>query len=142
MPNIYKFLGNNAYIVGNQVTWLDFALFELFNLCKFIQPALFDLYPKLKQYMANVANLSGVKEYLANPDNITKTMTFNNKMASINNQTDYKLIYFKLYARGEAIRMLLSHSGCIWEDKGVEFSEWPALKPTVPGNQLPTLELK
>jgi glutathione S-transferase len=121
---------------------LDFALYELFNLIKFIKPDLFEDYPKLRQYMDNVASLPGLKEYLATPDNITKTLTFNNKFASINNNTEYKLTYFKLYARGEPSRMLLSHSGCIWEDNEIEFSQWPALKPNVPGNQLPCLELK
>jgi len=38
--------------------------------------------------------------------------------------------------------MLLSHAGAQWEDNQIEFSEWPAIKPTVPGNQLPCLELK
>jgi hypothetical protein len=37
--------------------------------------------------------------------------------------------------------MLLAHAGAQWEDKQIEFSEWPAIKPTVPGNQLPCLEL-
>ena len=37
--------------------------------------------------------------------------------------------------------MLLTHAGAQWEDKLIDFSEWPALKPTVPGNQLPCLEL-
>jgi hypothetical protein len=55
-------------------------------------------------------------------------------MASVNNHTHFKLTYFKFYARGEAIRMLLAHAGAVWEDKLIEFSEWPALKPTVPGN--------
>lgn len=68
-------------------------------------------------------------------------MSFNNKMASVNNHVHFKLTYFKFYARGEAIRMLLTHAGAQWEDKLIDFSEWPALKPTVPGNQLPCLEL-
>lgn len=63
-------------------------------------------------------------------------------MAYVNNYVDFKVTYFKLYARGEAIRMLLSHAGANWEDNQIEFSEWPALKPHVPGNALPCLELK
>jgi hypothetical protein len=55
-------------------------------------------------------------------------------MASVNNHTHFKLTYFKFYARGEAIRMLLAHAGAVWEDKLIESSEWPALKPNVPGN--------
>ena len=65
MPQLYKFMGNNKFIVGDKVTWLDFAHFELINLCVFIKPSLFDEYPNLKNYHANVANLPGLKEYLA-----------------------------------------------------------------------------
>jgi glutathione S-transferase len=70
MPPIYKFLGNHKFIVGNSVTWLDFAFFELINLMVFLKPDLYDVYPNLKQYHANVGNLPGLKEYLAQPDNI------------------------------------------------------------------------
>jgi hypothetical protein len=68
-------------------------------------------------------------------------LSFNNKFASINNNVAFKVTYFKFYARGEAIRMLLSHAGAPWEDNQIEVSEWPAIKPTVPGNQLPCLEI-
>ena len=37
--------------------------------------------------------------------------------------------------------MMLAHSGLEWEDKVTTFQQWPELKPNVPGNQLPTLEL-
>lgn len=48
---------------------------------------------------------------------------------------DFKLSYFKVfYGRAEAIRHLLTHAGADWEEHNVEFSDWHALKPTVPGN--------
>jgi len=38
--------------------------------------------------------------------------------------------------------MLLSHAGVQWEDNQIGFDQWPAYKPTCPGNQLPCLEIK
>jgi len=37
--------------------------------------------------------------------------------------------------------MLLSHGEIPYVDKIIEFSEWPALKPTMPNGQLPVLQL-
>jgi len=50
MPDIYKFLANNTFIVGNAVTWLDFAFYELIELMVFIKPDLYEVYPNLRQY--------------------------------------------------------------------------------------------
>jgi glutathione S-transferase len=52
-----------------------------------------------------------------------------------------KLMYLPLRARGEALRMLLRHADIPFVDHIVPFSEWPALKPNVPNNQLPQLQL-
>lgn len=55
---------------------------------------------------------------------------------------EYTFHYFPLYARGECIRFLLTHAGVNFEDHEVQFSEWPAIKPTMPGGVMPCLELK
>ena len=52
----------------------------------------------------------------------------------------FTLHYFGLYARGEPIRMILDHAKADWEDHRIGFEEWPSLKPTMPGGQLPVLE--
>ena len=52
-----------------------------------------------------------------------------------------KLIYLPLRARGEALRMLLGHANIPFVNHEVPFAEWPALKPDVPNNQLPALQL-
>ena len=39
-----------------------------------------------------------------------------------------KLYYFPLYARGEAIRIMLSHAKQPFEDIRVSFQDWPKLK--------------
>jgi len=52
-----------------------------------------------------------------------------------------KLLYLPLRARGEALRMLLRHASVPFVNEVVPFSEWPQLKPLVPNNQLPQLQL-
>ena len=47
---------------------------------------LFDTYPKLYEYLENVENLPGLKEYLEDPSCPEKTRQFNNKHSVINNQ--------------------------------------------------------
>ena len=54
----------------------------------------------------------------------------------------YTLHYFNLYARGEPIRFLLHHAGVEFEDHEITFQEWPKVKPTMPNNVVPCLELK
>ena len=53
--------------------------------------------------------------------------------------TQPKLIYFDAYARGESIRILLSHAKVSFIDERVSFPDWPARKASgeLPGNQMP-----
>ena len=53
----------------------------------------------------------------------------------------YTLHYFGVYGRGEAIRMLLAHANADWADNKFGFDTWGALKPTMPNQQVPCLEL-
>ena len=50
-----------------------------------------------------------------------------------------KLTYFNLYARAEAIRMLMTHNGTEFTDERIEFADWPTLKATIPSGQVPLL---
>ena len=54
---------------------------------------------------------------------------------------EFKLYYFELYGRAEPIRMMLAHSGADWEDIIKTGDDWKAFKPTIPGGQMPILEL-
>ena len=38
--------------------------------------------------------------------------------------------------------MALDQAGVEWEDCTVKMADWPVLKPNVPGNQIPCLELE
>ena len=49
----------------------------------------------------------------------------------------YELLYFKVRARAEAIRILLALAGAEWENTFPE--DWPTLKPTTTYGQLPIL---
>ena len=52
-----------------------------------------------------------------------------------------KFYYFPLHVRGSHIRMCLDKAGVEHEDVVVQFSDWGALKPSMPGKQVPCLEL-
>jgi len=53
----------------------------------------------------------------------------------------YKLTYFNVRGRGETIRLCLAAGGIKYEDKRIEFKDWPALKPTTPWGTLPVFEV-
>ena len=50
--------------------------------------------------------------------------------------------YLKLHVRGDPIRAMLSHAGVTYTDHHISFREWPELKSTMPGGQLPCLEFE
>ena len=54
---------------------------------------------------------------------------------------EYTLHYFELHGRGDPIRVLLNHAEVQFEDKRYNFDNWGAVKPTMPNQQIPCLEL-
>merc|ERR1711976_163893 len=52
-----------------------------------------------------------------------------------------KYTYFNLIGRGESARFILAAGGVPFEDIRVEFQDWPTLKPEMPWNTLPMLEV-
>jgi len=52
-----------------------------------------------------------------------------------------KLHYFQLPGRAEATRLTLTIGGIAFEDHRFEFADWPAIKPTMPNEQAPVLEV-
>jgi len=52
------------------------------------------------------------------------------KICAKRTMPDYKLTYFQMRARGEVIRMIFAVAGVPYEDHRIEWSEWPALKPS------------
>ncbi|CAH1707715.1 unnamed protein product [Chironomus riparius] len=54
---------------------------------------------------------------------------------------EYKVFYFNVKALGEPLRFLLSYGNLPFEDVRISRNDWPALKPSMPMNQLPCLEV-
>ena len=53
-----------------------------------------------------------------------------------------KLVYFDFHGgRGEPARLALHIGGVAFEDQRVAFSDWPAIKPQMPYQALPVLEV-
>ncbi|XP_061178876.1 S-crystallin SL11-like [Saccostrea echinata] len=53
----------------------------------------------------------------------------------------YKLMYFESKGRAEVIRLALTAAGQEFEDKRFTREEWLKVKPTIPQNQLPCLQV-
>jgi glutathione S-transferase len=56
-------------------------------------------------------------------------------------QQSIKLSYFNIEGPAEKVRLALTVAGVPFEDVRVNFADWPALKPTTPGGQLPVMEI-
>eukprot|EP00088_Acartia_fossae_P048853 TRINITY_DN5342_c0_g1_i10.p1 TRINITY_DN5342_c0_g1~~TRINITY_DN5342_c0_g1_i10.p1 ORF type:complete len:212 (+),score=74.19 TRINITY_DN5342_c0_g1_i10:80-715(+) len=52
------------------------------------------------------------------------------------------LKYFDTTARGETIRLILVHAGQDFKDERLTFAEFGALKPSLPFNQFPVIEIE
>jgi len=52
----------------------------------------------------------------------------------------YKLTYFPVRGRAEAIRYILKDNDIAFEDRRVTFAEWPSLKPSMPLGHLPIMD--
>jgi len=55
--------------------------------------------------------------------------------------TKYKLTYFNLNGRAEAIRLAFAVGGIDFEDERIEQKDWPALKPKTPLGTMPILDV-
>jgi glutathione S-transferase len=66
----------------------------------------------------------------------------NSFVASFTTMSDtIKLTYFDIEGVAEAVRLALLLSGTPFEDVRVQFSDWPAMKPTTPNGQLPIMTI-
>ena len=54
----------------------------------------------------------------------------------------YTVYYFNIYGRAEPIRMLLNHAKIEFEDKRLDFADWPTLKGNFEFGQVPALDIK
>jgi len=54
----------------------------------------------------------------------------------------YKLTYFPLDGRGEAIRLAFTIGGLNWENDIIDFAAWPGRKPSTPYGTIPILTME
>ena len=57
-------LASKTFFCGDSVTYADFAVYHQFDLCRLIQPGIFEKYENIRQWMARVEKLPGVSNYL------------------------------------------------------------------------------
>ncbi|XP_056020331.1 glutathione S-transferase-like [Ostrea edulis] len=55
--------------------------------------------------------------------------------------TKYTYHYFNVKGRGEIVRLIFVAAGVDFDDRRIEFQDWPKVKPTTPTGQLPVLEI-
>ena len=82
---LVHFLGEKQFLVGSEVTYVDFTMFEL---CEFMQwiseGQLFSEFPQLHAYHERVKGLPRLSEYYADDTKCMKR-PFNNKVAKLKN---------------------------------------------------------
>ena len=82
---IVRFLGSQQFLVGDNVTYVDFTFFELCELMNWISEGkLLDQNPVLAEYCQRVKSLPRLAEYYADDTRCMKS-PFNNKVAKLNN---------------------------------------------------------
>ena len=83
---IVSYLGEKPFLIGENVTYVDFIFFELLDFCGFItEGKVFQQHgPNLKEFMLRMSNLPKLKEFWADPQRCIKR-PFNNKIAKLNN---------------------------------------------------------
>jgi len=75
-------LSENKYLAGSKLCCADFAFVELVEFIEFLSDGnVFEKYPVLMKYRNSIFDLPGLKEYIGKRD----YLTFNNKVAKINN---------------------------------------------------------
>ena len=79
---IMKAMGNSKYLIGDDVTYMDFYFFELVQFLMFASGGkILDEYPKLKEYNKTMKEVEGLKEYIEDEDCPIPHLTFNNVKA-------------------------------------------------------------
>mmetsp|Transcript_4682 Transcript_4682/g.7969 ORF Transcript_4682/g.7969 Transcript_4682/m.7969 type:complete len:223 (-) Transcript_4682:30-698(-) len=84
LPAIIAFKGDKKFLTGETVTWVDFYMFELLEFLDHVSKgSILNDYPVMKNLHATIADLPGLKEYLADPACREKSLPFNSKIAKI-----------------------------------------------------------
>ena len=84
IPQVVAFLGNNKFLVGDYVTYVDFIFYELLELVSFVSEGkVYTENPTLDSFKKSVESLEKMAKHLQSERFVKGT--FNNKVAKINN---------------------------------------------------------
>jgi len=72
------FLGDKKWMMGDNLTWPDFKLYELFDETRLMSPGILDKHPKIKAYLDRFEAIPEIAAYLKSNKAIKR---FNNRMA-------------------------------------------------------------
>ena len=68
LKGIEKYLGSKKFLVGDNVTYVDFIFFELLNLCDFVTDGkLFEEHGTIKAYVERVKDLPHIRAFYEGP---------------------------------------------------------------------------
>ncbi|VDK40393.1 unnamed protein product [Dibothriocephalus latus] len=65
IEDISNYLGSNKWLVGDNITYADFFLYEFLCISQLFEPSCFKKHPNLKQYTERFKALPKIKEYMA-----------------------------------------------------------------------------
>merc|ERR1711936_505021 len=65
LPALVKMLGEKQYFCGNFVTYADFAMYNIMDLVRLVEPEALKSQTNILDWMARIESLPGVKDYLA-----------------------------------------------------------------------------
>lgn len=74
-------MSGKKFLIGDDVTFLDFYFWEMLQAIRVAFPGLYEYYPSLATYHNRMRDLPGMKEYLDDKDCIERVRPFNNKVA-------------------------------------------------------------
>ncbi|XP_025016297.1 glutathione S-transferase Mu 1 isoform X3 [Tetranychus urticae] len=63
-----KFLGENQYIIGDRITYVDFMLYSILDYIRLFEESLFDEASSLKDYLTRIESLPEIEKYLSSDD--------------------------------------------------------------------------
>nr|AGZ87461.1 glutathione S-transferase mu6 [Tetranychus cinnabarinus] len=66
--DLAKFLGENAYIIGDRITYVDFLLWSILDYLRLFEESLFDEASSLKDYLTRIESLPGIEKYRSSDD--------------------------------------------------------------------------
>jgi len=68
LARLSNFMKDNEWITGNDITYVDFFLYEVLHQFKKFDPNCFDKFQNLDALLTRFENLPKIKEYISSPD--------------------------------------------------------------------------